>query len=183
MKITKQLSPKSKPAVRGAKSNVNFDEVTKLIGLVDEKKLTHFELETEGFKIIIGRSASTAVPYLINSGPVAVEHGYPQASRVTAEVPDFEGSDETPAGEAKGELHYVTSPMVGTFYRAPDPSSPPFVDVGEPVKKKQTLCIVEAMKLMNEIECEVEGLVKEIYVDNGKPVEFGQRLFGIQVIG
>jgi acetyl-CoA carboxylase biotin carboxyl carrier protein len=73
--------------------------------------------------------------------------------------------------------------MVGTFYRAPDPSSPPFVDIGEAVKKKQTLCIIEAMKLMNEIECDVEGVVKEIYVENGKPVEFGQRLFGIQLLG
>jgi len=183
MKKTKQPSAKSKPAVRAAKSNINFEEVTKLIGLVDEKKLTHFELETEGFKIIIGRNAGAAVPYLINSAPIAVEHGYPPASRLAADVPDFEGSDETPAGEAQGDLHYITSPMVGTFYRAPDPSSPPFVDVGEPVKKKQTLCIVEAMKLMNEIECDVEGVVKEIYVENGKPVEFGQRLYGIQVVG
>ena len=69
--------------------------------------------------------------------------------------------------------------MVGTFYRAPAPNAPPFVEVGEPVKKNQTLCIVEAMKLMNEIECDVDGIVKEIFVENGKPVEFGQKLFAI----
>ena len=69
--------------------------------------------------------------------------------------------------------------MVGTFYRAPAPNAPPFVEVGEPVKKGQTLCIVEAMKLMNEIESEADGVVKEILVENGKPVEFGQRLFTI----
>ncbi len=67
--------------------------------------------------------------------------------------------------------------MVGTFYRAPFPSSPPFVEVGDVVKKKQTLCIVEAMKLMNEIELDADGVIKEIYVENGKPVEFGQKLF------
>ncbi len=69
--------------------------------------------------------------------------------------------------------------MVGTFYRAPSPSSPPFVEIGDVVKKKQILCIVEAMKLMNEIESDADGVVKEIYVENGKPVEFGQKLFAI----
>jgi acetyl-CoA carboxylase biotin carboxyl carrier protein len=69
--------------------------------------------------------------------------------------------------------------MVGTFYRASSPNAPPLVEVGEPVTKKQTLCIIEAMKLMNEIESDVDGMVKEILVENGKPVEFGQRLFGI----
>jgi acetyl-CoA carboxylase biotin carboxyl carrier protein len=73
----------------------------------------------------------------------------------------------------------VTSPIVGTFYRAPSPTSPPFVDVGDPVKKKQTLCIVEAMKLMNEIECDIDGSVREIFIENGKPVEYGQKLFAI----
>jgi len=70
--------------------------------------------------------------------------------------------------------------MVGTFYRAPDPASPAFVEIGEEVKKSQTLCIIEAMKLMNEIESDVEGVVAEIYVENGKPVEYGQRLFSIR---
>jgi acetyl-CoA carboxylase biotin carboxyl carrier protein len=69
--------------------------------------------------------------------------------------------------------------MVGTFYRAPAPNAPPFVEAGDPVKKGQTLCIVEAMKLMNEIECEADGIVKEVLVENGKPVEYGQRLFSI----
>jgi acetyl-CoA carboxylase biotin carboxyl carrier protein len=69
--------------------------------------------------------------------------------------------------------------MVGTFYRTPAPNAPPFIEVGEPVKKKQTLCIVEAMKLMNEIESDVDGVVKEIFIENGKPVEFGKKLFAI----
>jgi acetyl-CoA carboxylase biotin carboxyl carrier protein len=72
--------------------------------------------------------------------------------------------------------------MVGTFYRASDPNSPPFVEVGDEVKKSQTLCIIEAMKLMNEIESDVEGIVTEIFAENGKPVEYGQRLFAIQPV-
>jgi acetyl-CoA carboxylase biotin carboxyl carrier protein len=81
--------------------------------------------------------------------------------------------------DPKNNIHFVTSPIVGTFYRAPSPTTPPFVDVGDPVKKKQTLCIVEAMKLMNEIECDIDGTVREIFVENGKPVEYGQKLFAV----
>jgi acetyl-CoA carboxylase biotin carboxyl carrier protein len=82
--------------------------------------------------------------------------------------------------EAKNDLHYISSPMVGTFYRAPDPSSPPFVEIGESVQKNQTLCIIEAMKLMNEIESDIDGILEEIYVQNGKPVEYGKKLFAIK---
>ena len=74
----------------------------------------------------------------------------------------------------------VTSPIVGTFYRAPDPSSPPFVEVGQTVRKGQTLCIIEAMKLMNEIESEYEGEVVKVYAENGQPVQYGERLFAIK---
>jgi acetyl-CoA carboxylase biotin carboxyl carrier protein len=185
MKKNPKSIDKTVPPAGPKPSRINFDEVTKLIGLVDEKKLSHFELETEGFRIIIGRNTpAPPVPHVINSAPV--EHAYTPPSRVTVDgpAPDYaREDDETPVVEPKGELRYIASPIVGTFYRAPDPSSAPFVEVGDVVKKKQTLCIVEAMKLMNEIECDLEGVVKEIYVENGKPVEFGQRLFGIQVVG
>ncbi len=70
--------------------------------------------------------------------------------------------------------------MVGTFYRAPDPSSPPFVEIGEDIKKNQTLCIIEAMKLMNEIESDIDGIIEDIYVKNGNPVEYGQKLFSVK---
>ena len=85
-----------------------------------------------------------------------------------------------PADEASLELAVVTSPIVGTFYRAADPSSPSFVDVGQRVKKGQTLCIIEAMKLMNEIESEYEGEVVKVYAENGQPVQYGERLFAIK---
>ena len=157
------------------KDKIDYEEITKLINFLEEKNLALFELEVEGFKIKISRAASP--------GSASI------SEKMTAQSLTQHNQNEkalfpaaTPAQEVSDSLHYVTSPMVGTFYRAPDPTSPPFVDVGEEVKKSQTLCIIEAMKLMNEIESEVEGVIKEIYAENGKPVEYGQRLFAIQPI-
>ncbi|MCX8160252.1 MAG: acetyl-CoA carboxylase biotin carboxyl carrier protein [Candidatus Saccharicenans sp.] len=155
-------------------SKIDYEELRKLIALLEEKNLTQFELEVEGFKIKLSRS-------LVNSsGPAqvmftsAMPEGPARAMVANGEVP-------APAPAEDKNIHYVTSPMVGTFYRAPSPTSPPFVDIGDTVKKGQTLCIVEAMKLMNEIECDVNGLVVDILVENGKPVEYGQKLFAIKV--
>ena len=139
---------------------IDFEEINKIIKILEEKNLSEFELEIEGFKIKIGRNLPSS---FINRPVIA---GAGQGETATAA-----------AAEIKGETHSVLSPMVGTFYRAPSPSSPPFVEIGDVVKKKQTLCIVEAMKLMNEIESDADGVIKEIYVENGKPVEFGQKLF------
>lgn len=143
---------------------IDFEEINKIIKLLEEKNLSDFELEIEGFKIKIGRD----YPAMFNNRP-AFADAPPgvQAARAGRES----------AAEAKGDTHAVLSPMVGTFYRAPSPSSSPFVEIGDAVKKKQTLCIVEAMKLMNEIESDADGVIKEIFVENGKPVEFGQKLF------
>jgi acetyl-CoA carboxylase biotin carboxyl carrier protein len=150
---------------------IDYEEITKLVSFLEEKHLTHFELEVEGFKIKISRAQATPASSIRISSPAAssVEEAAPSA---------------IPSGpvvsEEENHLHFITSPMVGTFYRTPDPSSPPFVEIGEEVKKSQTLCIIEAMKLMNEIESDVDGIISEIYVENGKPVEYGQRLFAIQ---
>jgi acetyl-CoA carboxylase biotin carboxyl carrier protein len=148
---------------------IDYDELRKLIGLLEEKGLSVFELEVEGLKIKIGRNAPQPVPLAIapplgpSAGPVA--EAAAEAIAMAIEV-------------AKGH-HMITSPMVGMFYRASDPASPPFVDIGDVVKKGQTLCIIEAMKLMNEIEADVDGTVVEIYGENAKPVEYGQKLFAI----
>jgi len=148
---------------------IDYDELRKLIGLLEEKGLSVFELEVEGLKIKIGRNAPQPVPLAIapplgpSAGPVA--EAAAEAIAMAIEV-------------AKGH-HMITSPMVGMFYRASDPASPPFVDIGDVVKKGQTLCIIEAMKLMNEIEADVDGTVIEIYGENAKPVEYGQKLFAI----
>jgi len=168
--MTDKNNKPSAPLGLPMSGKIDYDEVRKLIALLEEKNLSVFELETEGFKVKIGRAAP---------GPVA-----PPAVPA-APAPD--GPPETPeaaeariqaAEVAKGH-QIVTSPMVGTFYRAPDPTSAPFVDVGDVVKKGQTLCIIEAMKLMNEIEADVDGTIADIFVENAKPVEYGQKLFAI----
>ena len=152
-------------------SKIDYKEINKLIGLMEEKDLSHFELEVEGLKIKISRSPIPASPSEPAPAPAVSSDIESKESNIPVEASPTEG---------KNNLHYITSPMVGTFYRAPDPSSSPFVETGDSVKKNQTLCIIEAMKLMNEIESDVDGVLKEIYVANGKPVEYGQRLFAIQ---
>jgi len=152
---------------------IDYEEIAKLVSFLEEKHLTEFELEVEGFKIKISRALSQpeSAAKVSASPPGASPEGdqpASQAAPTTAESPE--------------KFHYITSPMVGTFYRAPNPASPSFIEIGEEVKKSQTLCIIEAMKLMNEIESDVDGIVAEIYVENGKPVEYGQRLFAIQPV-
>jgi acetyl-CoA carboxylase biotin carboxyl carrier protein len=152
-------------------SKIDYDEIKKLIALLEEKNLALFELEIEGLKIKIIRNVPGAPPY------------QPMTASPTPQY--NEGSDLPPAAgpglEADRNAHAITSPMVGTFYRASAPNADPFVEIGDVVKKGQTLCIIEAMKLMNEIESDADGVVTAIYVENGKPVEYGQKLFAIQV--
>ncbi len=151
---------------------IDFDEINKVVKLLEDRNLSEFEIEVEGFKLKIGRHPKPA------PAPVAMAPAAPLPGPAAGGDHGVTRAAET-GTEARGDAHFVTSPIVGTFYRAPSPSSPPFVDIGEPVKKGQTLCIVEAMKLMNEIECDVDGVIREIFVENGKPVEFGQRLFSV----
>jgi acetyl-CoA carboxylase biotin carboxyl carrier protein len=150
---------------------IDYKEINKIIRLMEEKNLSHFELEVEGLRIKIGRdlvsaSASKTAPAL-----EVLKDSEAKSNNTPVEPTPQEG---------KNDLYYITSPMVGTFYSAPDPSSPPFVEIGDSVKKNQTLCIIEAMKLMNEIESEVDGTLMKVFIENGKPVEYGQRLFAIQ---
>lgn len=157
-------------------SKIDFEELKKLIALLEEKNLTQFELEVEGFKIKLSRS----VPNSTVPAPAIIPAVIPGATGAISAA-NGEVAAPTPAPAEDKNIHYITSPMVGTFYRAPSPTSPPFVDIGDTVKKGQTLCIIEAMKLMNEIECDVNGVVVDILVENGKPVEYGQKLFAIKV--
>ena len=150
---------------------IDYDEIRKLVGLLEEKNLSVFELEVEGLKVKISRNSPPAAPTAAPAPAAAPAAMTPEAA-AAAEA-------RIQAAEAAMGHHMITSPMVGTFYRAPDPTSAPFVDIGDVVKKGQTLCIIEAMKLMNEIEADAEGTIVEIYVDNARPVEFGQKLFAI----
>jgi len=151
------------------KSKIDYKEILKLVDLLEERNLSAFELEIEGFKIKISRGHP---PTIVPESPASPSPPAEFESNPAADVPESEGS--------KNDLHYISSPMVGTFYMAPDPSSPPFVEIGEPVQKNQTICIIEAMKLMNEIESDIDGILEEIYVQNGKPVEYGKKLFAIK---
>lgn len=153
---------------------MDFNEIKELIELVAARKLSTFELEKAGFKIKIkgsesAESVSVATP--VSPPPVAVP--------VRVELPAAPSQIE-PTPVVVSELYKVKAPIVGTFYRAPSPTAEPFVKVGDRVELGRILCIIEAMKLMNEIESEVAGEIVEIYVENGQPVEYGQPLFGIR---
>ena len=171
MKKTKDFADSDEE--KSMTSRIDYEEINKIIKLLEEKNLAEFELEVEGFRIKIARNVKVEFSPRPAIAPAL------DRSAAAAASPAPDGFAEPSAHGAHGPLHFVTSPMVGMFYRAPAPNSPPFVEIGEPVKKKQTLCIIEAMKLMNEIECDVDGLVKEIFIENGKSVEYGQKLFAI----
>ncbi len=157
-----------------------LDDVKKLVQLVEKGDVTHIEWQRGSERVVVERTNGVAGP-----APLHVAHAAPIAAPVPAPLaaPPAPAAAPAPKAEAKaadkpGTL--VNSPFVGTFYRAPSPDSPPFVDVGTVVKKGQVLCIVEAMKLMNEIEAETAGKIAEILVQNATPVEFGQALFRIE---
>jgi acetyl-CoA carboxylase biotin carboxyl carrier protein len=153
---------------------MDLRKLKKLIDLVQESGIAELEI-TEGeekVKIVKGGvvsvSASPAAP-----APVAVAPA--SAAAVAAPAAATAGASAEPAGGQEG--HLVKAPMVGTFYRSPSPDAKAFVEVGQPIKEGQTICIIEAMKLMNEIEADASGTVKAILVENGQPVEYGQPLF------
>ncbi|HXH07530.1 MAG TPA: acetyl-CoA carboxylase biotin carboxyl carrier protein [Vicinamibacterales bacterium] len=155
---------------------LNFDDVRRILELVREHELTEFELEQEGFRIRVRKDArgqAVADPVVPASVPPPAA-----AAPVVAAAPPEAPAPE--AAEEEVELAVVKSPIVGTFYRSSEPGAPPFVEVGSRVRKGQVLCIIEAMKLMNEIESEYDGEVVRIYVENGQPVQYGERLFAIR---
>jgi acetyl-CoA carboxylase biotin carboxyl carrier protein len=166
----KPPKPSAKPSEAAAFS---IEDIKKLVALVEKTDVNHIAWTRGGEKVVIRRGAVAAAV-----APAPVFHAAPVAAPVVGLAP---AAPAAPRAEAKADAPgvLVTSPFVGTFYRAPSPDSPPFTDVGAKVKKGQVLCIVEAMKLMNEIECEVDGTVAEIMVQNASPVEFGEKLFRI----
>jgi acetyl-CoA carboxylase biotin carboxyl carrier protein len=145
-----------------------------LIDLVSESGISELEV-TEGEGKV--RIVKNAPPVYVQ--PPAAQYAAPAMAPLAAPGHAAEAAAPAAAAPAVPQGHVVTSPMVGTFYRAPSPGADPFVQVGDTVKEGQTLCIIEAMKLLNEIESDVAGVVKEILVDNGQAVEYGQPLFVI----
>jgi acetyl-CoA carboxylase biotin carboxyl carrier protein len=143
--------------------SLDLDKLSALFELLAEKDIAEFEHEEGGVRVRVARG--------VRAAPVTVvEHSAPPAAAKPAVAPD----------DADGDSADVTSPFVGSFYRSPSPDAPAFVDVGSMVRAGQTLCIIEAMKLMNEIESEWAGTVTEVFAQNGKSVEYGQKLFRIK---
>lgn len=164
---------------------MNQKELKELIEFLIEKDITEFELERGDVKVRIKRGAESDGPAMHDARFFAV-HSAPPPSPPAAAVPVVSAPAPTaaapkePAPEVAEELHMVRSPIVGTFYEAPSPGAPPFVKPGDTIELGQVLCIVEAMKLMNEIESDVAGEVVKKLVANGQPIEYGQELFAIR---
>ncbi len=160
---------------------MNIKEVKDLIHEVLQSDISEFELEHTGTRVRLkrgfGRDSATPAP--APSQPVTVSFAPTQSVVAEAAASSIEGE---PASE-DAALHIVTSPIVGTFYRASSPEAEPYVKLGDHVSEGTILCLVEAMKLMNEIPSDIEGEIVRIYVENSHPVEFGQKLFGIRPRG
>ncbi|MCS7245365.1 MAG: acetyl-CoA carboxylase biotin carboxyl carrier protein [candidate division WOR-3 bacterium] len=152
---------------------MNYKFIMKIIDIFQKSNLGELEIEMDKPKLRMKLSKSNT------QGQVIVQPTTPIQVQTTNQPIIQEKKEETE--EDKKNYHVIKSPLVGTFYRAPSPGAEPFVKEGDFVKKGQVLCIVEAMKVMNEIESDVDGIVEKILVENGKPVEYGQELFWIKV--
>ena len=157
---------------------MNLDDVREILALMRENGISEFEIEREGLKL---RLRKDSAPATVASVPVVV------AGIQAAPLPPSASAPESlppalpvAADGTEVELAVVKSPIVGTFYRSPEPGAASFVEIGTMVKKGQVLCIIEAMKLMNEIDSEYEGEIVNIYVESGQPVQYGERLFAIR---
>ena len=177
------------PGASTGQTAVDLDFVRGLIEAVDRSGIDSLEITRAGTRVKISKTPpAAAAPPMMYGGPAPMPMAPPtqpsQPASPAASAGDAgpSGGEEGGSAASKGLIE-VKSPMVGTFYRAPAPEAPPYVEVGTRVSKGQTLCILEAMKLMNELEAEVEGVVREVLIDNAEPVEYGQVLFRIDPNG
>jgi acetyl-CoA carboxylase biotin carboxyl carrier protein len=159
---------------------MDLSYIKKIIRLLEHSDVDEIEIEEEGKKIRVAKNRNSVSAYQIPMMSVP-------ASQQMAQIPSHTspGSSEPPASHipapnVESKYHEIRSPIVGTFYRSPAPDADAFVDIGDPVKSGQTMCIIEAMKLMNEIESDMDGKLVKILVENGKPVEYNQVLFLIE---
>jgi len=162
---------------------LDLKQIKQIIDLMKRSELTEFAVEEEGFKLKIRRGANGLPTVSTGKGSNSPFAPVDYNSVPPMPVPaPMQGTTPVAAAAAAEEpgITYVKSPMVGTFYRAPSPESKPFVDVGSKIEDNSLVCIIEAMKIMNEIQAETKGTVVEILVENGQPVEYGQRLFKLR---
>lgn len=155
---------------------MDLKEIKQIISLMTRSDLSEFSIEEDGLKLRIRRGTSGPANFV--PAPQVQMIPAPASSAAPASVPQ---PPATAAADNEPGIAYIKSPMVGTLYRAPSPENPPFVDTGARVVENTPVCIIEAMKIMNEIQAEVKGVILEVLVENGQPVEFGQRLFKVQV--
>jgi acetyl-CoA carboxylase biotin carboxyl carrier protein len=174
-----------RPLPKHLEASINMDELRELIGLITENELTELELQRENFHVKIGRNLYPPPPVPPVVPPVAEPHAIPATTHSAVQsvphtTPPHPGAHAEEAASEDQGLHIITSPIVGTFYRSPSPTAESFVRIGSTVEPDSVVCIIEAMKLMNEIQAETSGEVAKIYVENGQAVEYGQPLFGIK---
>ena len=155
---------------------IDIEFVESLIRMLDESSLDNLEIRRGGTRIRLSKSAAGNTVAAVTPANNAVSDAAPAAPSAP---PVEEAAPPPPAEPASAGLAEITSPMVGTFYRAPSPEAAPYVEVGNTVAVGDVLCVIEAMKLMNELECETSGRIVEICVDNAEPVDFGQVLFRV----
>jgi len=175
---------------RHLEASINMNELRELVDLITENGLTSFELEREGYRVKVGRGTFIEDPG--NQPPVVpggtekqidAGAGAPMVSaaqNVPTSAPSHPGAQAEEAASVDQDLHIITSPIIGTFYRSSKPTADSFVRIGSQVEPTTVVCIIEAMKLMNEIQAETTGEVVKIYVENAQAVEYGQPLFGIR---
>lgn len=184
------MAARKEQSDNAAKASVNMEELRELIALLRDNGLAELELERADFRVRLRRegfsfagesSASDhfTITEMVKNAFAANPGPYPP-SVTTPAAPAHPGAEASTAASADNDLHIISSPIVGTFYRAPSPTAEPFVKIGSNVEPSTVVCIIEAMKLMNEIQAETSGEVVKIYVENGEPVEYGQPLFGIR---
>ncbi len=166
-------------------ASVNLDELRELITLMRENGLAELELEREDFRVRLRRDSAgpTAPPLHFELASQPATNLTPAPAPTPAPPPSAPApadTQATTAASADQDVHVINSPIVGTFYRTPSPSADPFVKIGSNVEPETVVCIIEAMKLMNEIQAETTGEVVKIYPENGQPVEYGEPLFGIK---
>jgi acetyl-CoA carboxylase biotin carboxyl carrier protein len=172
---------------------MNQKEIKELIEFLVEKDIAEFELQRGDMKLLIKRGATAQPAQVVQVTPAMVPGHTVAVATAPPSPPPFPTSPTGDTGEsasgaarapsaaaAEADLFILKSPIVGTFYEAPSPGAPPFVKLGEAVKEGQVLCIIEAMKLMNEIEADVSGVIAKMFVSNASPVEYGMPLFGIK---
>jgi acetyl-CoA carboxylase biotin carboxyl carrier protein len=162
---------------------MDFSDIEQILELVRKHDLAEFELERDGLKLRVRKAGASPTFHVapmpeMHVLPAPIPHGHPATGSALSVANSTPASAEDVPESL--ELAVVKSPIVGTFYRCPEPGAPSFVEIGQRVKKDQVLCIIEAMKLMNEITSEYDGEIVSAYVENGKPVQYGERLFAIK---